>query len=141
MDFVNLDSNVGLERKIPSHLSNELISLIAEFLDGDMLFICEEINRQWRIVVNDTRLWLPLTRHLWTNTRYMVNIPIVVPLLNRIKKVCTIIAMKKALKACDTSGLLEKIEFMTLLRAKLLFGFKNCARSGDGKTGWVSRLY
>jgi len=117
-------------------LADETLSLIADFLDFDALQSVATSGRRWRECSNHDFIFTKFVTQCWTSTGYTVNVPITVPLLLRIKNTCSVASIKRALVACDTKGIVEKLDFMLLLRAKLLFGFSRCPPSSSGKSGF-----
>ena len=105
-------------------LSEELIIEIAYKLDPISLMSMELTNKQLRINLQYDKIWLKHVYNVWLSTRYIENIPTICPLLERIRRVCSIQLLKKALKPYQSQSggnLIEKMDYMLLLRTKLLF--------------------
>lgn len=143
---------VAKKRSLFEKLADELIIEMAEFLTGEELLIAELISRRWRQLLSFTALWMPHVHSLWQETGWRFNKPALVPLSVRIAQSCGVAHLKKALVLYDTTALVEKKDYISLVRAKLLFGkllkerdangrliVPDWAKSdfNDGKAAWV----
>ncbi len=96
----------------------------------------EAVCRRWRSLLSSggAAAWLLNTEHLWAGTGWAHNVSRSCALTERLDKV-PVCAMRLALRGYDTAGLVEKSEWLRLLRVKLLWGPLVCARS---PRGWVA---
>lgn len=126
-------STVAKKRSLFEKLADELIITVAEFLTAQELLTAEQISRRWRQLLSFTALWMPHVQSLWRETGWRFNKPALVPLSVRIAQSCGVAQLKKALVLYDTTALVEKKDFITLVRAKLLFGKLLKERDSNGR--------
>jgi hypothetical protein len=103
-------------------LPDELLLQIMLHCAPAALLSSELVCRRWRAVLlsGGGAAWLTQTRQLWNNTGWVHNVARSCPLMQRLSQV-PVNAMRRALVGYDTAGLVEKYEWMRLLRAKLLW--------------------
>ena len=136
------------------NLDHFLLIVILTYLDPEDVLACELQSSRFRhaSVCHDS-LWLVHCDRVWKRTGFSSHwVPPCIPLLERIRSVCSIAQMRKALASYETTALVEKRDFVVLLRAKLLFGPAACSRGprggyvpptwageklNDGKAAWA----
>lgn len=145
---------VAVKKTTMEALDHYLLIAILSFLQPEEILACEVQNKRFRLasVCHDS-VWLVHCGVVWKKTGFdALWVPPSIPLLERIRGVCTIAQMRKALASYETTALVEKKDFIVLLRAKILFGITACTRGSrggyvppvwagevfnDGKAAWV----
>ena len=118
-------------------LPPELIETIASFLNARELMCFETACAKWReVCVVHTSLWIRHLEQLWHKTGYSQNVPALVPLTVRIKATFGVAQMRRALLLYDTTGLVEKSDFVSLLASRILFG-RLCSAADRRPSGYV----
>ena len=142
-----------IKKKTLDALACELLMAILHFLPPESILAMEIQSKRWRsAAISHESLWLPYCTKVWKDTGFLPQwVPPTLPLLQRIRNVCSIAQMRRALASFETTALLEKADFIRLNRSKLLFGIAACTRGprggyvppawccelNDGKAAWV----
>lgn len=118
-------------------LPDESLVLILEMCSPQDLARSEMVCRRWRHRASTgcSSAWLRHAKNVWARSGFVYNIPPNPPrpMLERIGEV-PVGAMRRALVRFDTAGLVERGEWMRLLRTKLLWGTSVFSRSST--RGW-----
>jgi hypothetical protein len=103
-------------------LPDELLHHIMLRCGPSELSRCEQVCRRWRSCAasGGESAWLLHTAQLWRRTGWTHNVPCALPLTERLRKL-PVSLMRQVLSRYDTAGLVEKIEWMRLLRVELLW--------------------
>jgi hypothetical protein len=123
-------------------LPDESLASIMDMCSPRDLAKCEMVCRRWRNIIacstDCSSSWLRHACDVWRNTGWSHNVPPLPPrpMLERLGRV-PVGDMRRALVRYDTTGLMERIDWMRLLRAKLVWGTSACP-SRSPTRGWCT---
>jgi hypothetical protein len=102
-----------------SSIPNEVLVIVFQYCECSTLTTVELVSTHWRSLVRqfDIEIWSHITNELW---KTVPNRPSIQNIELRIKDL-PLSVLKKSLRAIDLTRCLEKSDFQSMLKAKLLF--------------------